>query len=749
MPVNDLPVQLTSFIGREQEVARLTKLLADARLVTLTGPGGAGKTRTAVEAARGWEGGEAVFVELAPIVDQALIPNAIAVALGVAEVAREPLLDAIVRSLKSRRVLLVLDNCEHLVVGCSVFVEQLLRACPTLTVLATSREPLNAAGEVVQRLAPLEPPEAAALFVERAIAAEPGFAGRSRNAALLESICRQLDGLPLAIELAAPYVRMLSLKELAEELEQRFELLQARRPAAAARHQTLRALVDWSYELLAADEQRLFRKLSVFAGGCTLEAIAGICVDDGPSAGALLPLLGGLIEKSLVVAEEQQDGETRYRMLETLRQHSRDRLREAGEEPKLRQRHLDWFLALVEQGVQGVIGLRGPHQVRWQRRIEHETENCRIALVWSRVAPGQRDAGLKLAAALGRRWHVRGHAGEAFDWLMTLLDEAPADVARARALEAAGWIALRRGHPDPQPFLDEALSLARALGERLVIVAALEDLAQLRLQRGDAASSRTASEEALSLVQTPDVAHCRYTPLWLLGRALAAMDQRETAVAHLREAVRLASEHDDVYISSLVLRDLGTLLLELGELTEARACLADALHAETRPVDAMQVLARFVGLALAEGDVTGAVRLGGAVGRLTEAWPERLTPEPLRRWEQTLEAAAAALGPALAEAARTEGAAMSLDEAIASALRSGPQARAPSERPGGLTPRELEVARLLVDGLTNRQVAAVLVLSERTVGRHVENILGKLGLTNRAQVAAWAVERGLAQPLAR
>jgi len=783
MPVNDLPVQLTSFIGREQEVARLTKLLADARLVTLTGPGGAGKTRTAVEAARGWEVGEAVFVELAPIVDQTLIPSAIAVALGVAEVAGEPLLDAVVRSLRSRRVLLVLDNCEHVVVGCAVAAEQLLRACPALTVLATSREPLNAGGEVLQRLAPLEPAEAAALFVERASAAEPGFAARQTERADLESICRQLDGLPLAIELAAPYVRMLSLKELAARLDQRFGLLQARSPTAIARHQTLRALVDWSYELLTADEQRLYRGMSVFAGGCTLDAIAGVCCDDigageqGPAlspaqraaegdglpAGAMpvttegwgkgdsqgspqaqappLQLLRALVEKSFVIADETEDG-TRYRMLETLRQHGRDKLREAGEERALRRHHLDWFRDLAERGL---LVRRGGDEVLWQRRMEREVENCRVALLWSRIEPAQQQAGLRLAAALANFWRLAGHAREAFEWLTTLLPGAPPNATRAKALQSAGWIALHRREPDPQPFLEEALSLARSLAEPSLVVVALRSLGFLWLQRGDAASAQAALDEGLALAQTPDLLRWRPELQRLLGQVLAAMRQPDAALTCLREALRLARERQDLFYTALALRELGALLLDLGQLAEARECLEESLSSETRISAATGTLVDFGGLVLAEGDAAGAVRLAAAASALREAWPDRLGHGPINRSERYLNAASEALGPAARQAARAEGAAMSLAQAVDYALRRGTSEASAPERLGGLTPRELEVAQLLAGGQTNRQIADTLVIAERTAHRHVENILGKLGLNNRAQIAAWAVEHGLSE----
>jgi len=737
--LHNLPVQLTSFIGREGEVADLTRRLASTRLLTLTGPGGAGKTRLAIEAAGRIEGGQVWFVDLSPIVDAALIPAAIGTAAGIAEVAGEAPLETLATALAAAQALLVLDNCEHLVVPCAVAVAHLLQACPSLTVLTTSREPLNLSGEHVYRLHPLGVGEAAVLFRDRAAVAEPSFAARSKEPAQVESICSRLDGLPLAIELAAPYVRLLSLKELAARLDQRFELLQSRTPTAAARHQTLRALVDWSYELLSPEEQRLYRGLSVFAGGCSFDAIEGICSDEAGAEDEVLALLRGLVEKSLVLAEEQE-GETRYRMLETLRQHSRDKLREAGEERELRRRHLQWFRDLAERGDRA---WRGVNQDRWQRPIEHEVENCRVALVWSRIEPDQRKGGLRLAAALGSFWRRGGHASEAFDWLMSLLDGAPPDAARAKALHSAGWLAVRRGEPDPRPLLLEALSLARSLDERWTLVACLRDLAYLWLEDGDPAAAKRALDEGLALARTPDTVTERSALLRLLGRTVAATGQPQEAIAHLKEAVRLAREREDQYYAGLALRELGSLFLDTGDLVSSRICLGESLEPETRRADMIQTLACFVGLAVAEGDMAGALRLGGAVAGLREAWPDRIASLPLALLTQRIEAASAAVSPGARIAAWSEGSAMSLHEAIDYALRRSSTDGRAAEPPGGLTPRELEIAQLLAGGLTNRQIGAALVISERTAHRHVANILGKLQLSNRTQVATWAVERGL------
>jgi len=737
MTPHALPVQLTTFLGRVDEVAAVTRLLHQGRLVTVTGAGGAGKTRLAIEAARRFDSGPVWFVELSPIVDGALIPSVIATAAGIAEVAGESPLETLASTLRAAHALLLLDNCEHLLVPCAVAVAHLLQACPSLAVLATSREPLNLSGEVVQRLSPLALSDAATLFVERASAAEPGFAARPNEPALLESICGQLDGLPLAIELAAPHVRFLSLSELAARLGERLELLQSRTPTGASRHHTLKALADWSYELLSPGEQRLYRRLSVFAGGCTLDAVEAICRDEAGAEANLLPLLRALVEKSLVLAEEQ-DGETRYRMLETLRQHSRAKLLEAGEDRELSRRHLGWFRDLAEQAE---LGLRDPDPDRWHRRLQVELENCRVALAWSRSEPEQLDNALRLAAALGRFWRTSGHASEAFEWLTTLLSAAPPNATRAKALEAAGWLALRRGEPDSQPFLDEALVLARALDEWSIIVATLKDLAFLRLERGDPVGALAALDEGMTVAETPELNQWRRILLRLRGLAVAAMGQPQEGIAYLREAVRLAREQRDLNIARLALRELGALLLDLGELAEARLHLEDSLASETRRPEATETLGLFVGLAVAEGDLAGAVRLAGAVAGLKERWPDRIAPYPMERLKQHLEVTSESLSPATRQAVWAEGAVMSWDEAIGCALRRGREGVTAPERRGGLTPRQMDVVGLVARGLSNHEIATALVMSEGTVKRHVENVLARLGLSSRREIMIWVAER--------
>lgn len=746
--VHNLPTQLTSFVGRQQEVADLRRKLESTRLLTVTGPGGIGKTRLAIEAARADLFGDVCFTDLSPLLDQALVPASIASALGIAEISGEPLLVTLTRALQSRRMLLILDTCEHIVLGCAVSVEYLLQTCDSLTVLATSREPLNMAGEILWSVPPMAAGEAAALFVERASAAAPGFRTAAEGDGAIESLCERLDGLPLAIELAAAYVRVLAVPEIATRLGERFDLLASRGRRDPARHQTLRALVDWSYERLLPQEQELFRKLSVFAGGGSLEAIEAICADGGIAEAAVLPLLRGLVEKSLVVAA-MQDGAMRYRMLDTLRQHSGEKLREAGEESSLRDGHLQWFTGLAERGK-----MFGAEQATWLR-FQRELENFRVALDWARVEPAQRGTGLRLAAALARFWWYSGQASEGWEWLRTLLTGAPPDPSRVKALAAAILLCVRRGDlPAADSAAAEALPLARRLGDPSLLVRVLTSLIHLRLERADLAGAEAASEEALALSRQadghPDV-HLQY------GRVMAAQRRWDRARASYEEALHASSSVDDRIYTGIVLCHLGNLQLQQGELAAARQSLEQSVFCMQEiplAVVTSPILSNLAGLVAAEGDLTGALKLAGATLGLRKGLRAGIRPTALSLLEARLQPAYEALDPVVAEAAWAEGAAMSLDDAIAYALRrdtgqAGKAQPSAAERPGGLTPREVEVLRLMAAGKSNREIAERLVVSTRTVVHHIEHVYQKIGARNRAEAAIYAVRQGLLEPEAR
>jgi predicted ATPase/DNA-binding SARP family transcriptional activator len=531
-PDHNLPVQLTRFIGREREMAEVRRLLASTHLLTLTGAGGCGKTRLALQAAASVleEFPDGVWlVELAPLVDPTLVPQAVAAVLGVREQPGRSVAETLLDRLRPRFLLLVLDNCEHLLTAVAQLAERLLRACPHLRILATSREGLNIVGEQMFRVPPLPVPpdvdrgswivgrpngllpqrstipdpasdllqyEAVQLFVDRAGASQPGFAVTAGNAPAVAQVCRRLDGIPLAIELAAARVRVLPVEQIHARLDDMFRLLTGGSRTALPRQQTLRAAIDWSYELLTEAERTLLRRLSVFAGGWTLEAAEGVCAGDGIEAWEVLDVLTGLVDKSLVIVDEQGE-QPRYRLLETVRQYGRERLLEAGEEAAVRGRHRDWCLALAEQGA-----LPGESERAWYDRLEREHDNLRAALAWSKVQ-GQGEVGLRLGGALPWFWERRGYWTEGREQLAGLLALPGAQArtaVRAEALYGAGWLAHDQGEYGPaQALIEEGLAIFRELGDKGGIATSLGGLGKVAHHQGDYGAARALYEECLTI----------------------------------------------------------------------------------------------------------------------------------------------------------------------------------------------------------------------------------------------------------
>lgn len=508
---NNLPIQLTSFVGREHEIAESIRLLSTSRLLTLTGPGGAGKTRLALQVAADILGGytDGVWlVELATLFDTAFVPQRVATALSVREQPGRPPMETLADSLRAKNMLLILDNCEHLMDACVAVADELLRACPGLRILATSREALQIPGEVNYAVPPLSLPdsrspsvpdirrsEAARLFVERAALARRGFTLQENEAATLVQICRRLDGNPLAIELAAARIRVLSMEELLSRLDDLFRLLTDGGRTTLPRHQTLEATIDWSYKLLTEPEKILFRRLSIFTGGWTLAAAENVCAGDGIEPADLLDLQTRLIEKSLVAVESQAD-ESRYRMLDTIREYGRAKLADSGEAGRIQLRHLGWFLSLAERAKPE---LRGPHQTEWLDRLEADHDNLRAAL---KTSLAEAEAGLRLGTALARFWYRHGHLLEGRMWLESLIahgGSAPPSV-RAEALYAAARLATRLSdYSTARTFDEESLMIFRATGDKRGTAESLHALARLPAVRGDYAGARPLYEESLTI----------------------------------------------------------------------------------------------------------------------------------------------------------------------------------------------------------------------------------------------------------
>ncbi len=567
---HNLPGQLTSFIGREQELAELKRLLGTTRIVTLVGAAGIGKTRLAIQAAQLAASAEgAWFVELAALSEPALVPHAVASAFDVREQPGLPVLDTLVDVLRPRRCLLVLDNCEHLVNACALVAERLLHGCPGLSLLTTSREPLGFSGETVWRVPPLSVPttadvqtsqllfrstslnsqhEAVRLFLERARSVSATFGLTEQNAPAVAQICRKLDGIPLAIELAAPLVRGLSPEQIIARLDDRLRLLTDGSRTASRRHQTLLGAIDWSYDLLTDQERLLFRRLSVFSGGWSLEAAETVCAGDGIEPESVLRLLLHLVDKSLVVADDQTTrgnavSVVRYRLMESLRQYGADKLRGMREDAAVHERHLAWCLGLAEVDASHV---RGPIDVLRVTRLEAEHDNLRVALGWSLKAEASESAGLaglRLAAALWEFWWIHSHLSEGRRWLQDAISivGCPTDAGRhtrAQALVGAGVLAgAQREYEQAVALCEEGLALLEPSEDPLHASMAFTVRGIAAEARGHYDEATANFEQSLALARVGNVRVG--WQLGHLGRAAAAQGEYEQAATLLEESLEL------------------------------------------------------------------------------------------------------------------------------------------------------------------------------------------------------------------
>ena len=626
----NLPSPATTFVGRAGELLALRALLAGgSRLLSIVGPGGIGKTRVALQvAAEAVDGtGDGVWlVELAPLADPDQVARTVAATLGVREVAGRSMLDTLVEWVAERSLLVVLDNAEHVLAAAATVVDALLRSCPRVHVLATSREPLGVGGEQVFRLASLSVPpvgagdpddvgrsEAAQLFVERAGLRRPGFGLDTDNAAAVASVCTRLDGIPLAIELAAARLGPLSVAEINARLDQRLRLLTAGARTAVPRHQTLRAMVDWSYELLGAGEQLVLDRLSIFAGGWMLEAAESVASGNAIDEGEVLDHLAALVEKSLVQADEAL-GSTRYRLLETVRQFAAERLalRAGGETERTRRAHRDHFLALVETADSH---LHGPDQRAWLDRLEVEFDNIRTAMAFSTADPESAEAGLRLA--IGLRWFGNVHGGvEILDSLTLLLDRPDArqaSLTRARALVVAcHYLDLFGGSSRAyRGRAEEAVTIGRAGGDAEVTADALGQLFWSHVHADDFGAAVPLIEEAVILARA--AGHPGLTARIVSYRAIirSEMGDRSGAADDYAEAMSISRAIGDENRLAVVLTNLGAEGLGAGELGAARTHLeeADALARRLQ----LRVLSTTLGsnlglLDIIEGNLAGARR---------------------------------------------------------------------------------------------------------------------------------------------
>ena len=772
--LGNLPAEVTSFVGRRHEMTDVRRLLAASRLVTLAGAGGVGKTRLAqrvgLEMRRAFTDG-VWLIELAELRDPDLVAVTVAEALGVREESVSPGAPGLAAFLAEQQVLLILDNCEHLVSACADLTETLLRSCPNLRILITSRQALRIVGEATLTVHPLSVPEpdvactpaslsryeSASLLVERASAVLPDFAVTEENCATITALCQALEGLPLAIELAVARLRVLSLDQILDRLQDRYRLLTSGARNAPARQQTLRALIDWSWDLCSEQERTLWSRLSVFSGGLELDAAEYICADDTLPADAILDLVSNLVDKSII--SRTFDGpRARYKMLEVVREYGAARLDEAGEQAGIARRHCDWFAQLATYGDAHWVS---PNQAAMMLRLRHEQANLRVALEFA-VTEGPPERALRFAADLQNHWFVRGFLSEGRHWLdRALAMPAPQHWTRVKALRVASWIASVQGDRErAQALLTDTRKLAATLppSAELAFIPLLEG--NLAMFNGEHARALELFEQSLVKFREMGSVSGEMWTLAVLGltRGLASDDPTE-GYPELMACRDLAASSGEVWWRSFALWALSVLRWRAGDNAGAAEAAKESLEVG-KIVEGEQF---GVGLSLESlGWVAGterrdqrAAQLFGASERVWQAMHTSLSSfRALNEFHnEALSQVRTRLGDRAFDAAFRRGAESTTADALALALErparpevpaprsatAQPPAAAPDSRLAalGLTRREREVVTLIAEGLSNREIAARLVVAQRTAEGHVENILSKLGFTSRAQVAGW------------
>ena len=770
----NLPTPVSTFIGREKEIATVKGLILENRLVTLTGAGGSGKTRLALKVSH--ELLEELenrvrFIELAPLGDPAFVTQEIASTLNVHDQSSRPLLDSLVYFFSTHPSLLILDNCEHLIEACAEIADTLLQKCADLRILATSREVLGITGEAAWVVPPLSLPEVQAwkspasaqealdeyqksesvrLFIARAKTNSPEFKFTVHNGAWVAEICRRLDGMPLAIELAAAHIRTLSVKQISERLDDRFTLLTGGSRTAPARHQTLAATVEWSYDLLSKKEQKLLRRFSVFPGSGTLHAIESVCEEDGgKEKGNVLDTLSQLVDKSLV-GTSRRSGERWYSLLETIREFAFDKLAESQEMKSVKDQHLDYYLQFAEEAEPKI---KSPEQLLWYERLETEHDNLRAALGWA-LESQNADAGLRLAGSLGFFWFVHGHLREGVVWLEKVLENgegAPLS-SQAKALRFLGGLLIFSEEKDFERIsmlLEKSLGLYRKLDDRAGIAWVLNQLGLIAYIHGEFTEAQKLLEESLVLRE-------QVGDPWEIAQTLgnfATVALKKNDLASAREfsekAIAWFQQAGDQRGTAMNTGELGEIIQMEGDYERAFTLLTQSLSQLAQFDDNWATasgLESLANLVFERGDLKRGVILYGAAEALREDVGMPLTPDQYETYEDDMATARKDLGEKVFTRAQAEGRAMTLEQVIEFVLHepeSPSTVQAEKERVGGLTRREREAAVLIAQGMSNREIAEAMTVTEKTVEAYVTRILRKLGCDSRVQIATWVIENNL------
>ncbi|WP_036511137.1 protein kinase domain-containing protein [Nocardia aobensis] len=750
----NLPLELTSFVDRRIQVAEVKNLLAGARLVTLTGIGGVGKSRLALRVAHKLtpDFTDGVWlVELSELRDPALVAENVAAALGLQNRGAGRTLDVLIRYLGSKDLLLVLDNCEHVIDEAAKLTESLLRTCPGVRIMATSREALGIGAESVYAVAPLGIPgpagrrsardDAVTLFAERAAAAVPGFAVTERNRSTVTRICARLDGLPLAIELAAARLRTMSLDQIDSRLDDRFALLTRGSRGAPKRQQTLQWCIAWSYDLCTTTEQHLWEQLSVFAGGFELDAAEHVCESDLDDA-ELLDAVAALVDKSILLRDETDDG-VRFRMLDTVQQYGRQMAEARGTYSETARRHREWCEQMALNAEQEWIG---PHQPAWIARLERELPNLRKALEFTLSEPNEGAA--HIASTLYLFWALGGRLSEGRRWLERELAQPirSSPIHRAKALFVASSMAgLQEDMQTASVKLRELANLADDTADPLAKALVSHAEANICLAGGDVELRRASDllTEAVALYTTLGEPGLQLDAQISLGWSYALRGDSDRALPPLEQALAVTDSAGEVMLRSWAMLAAGFALWRQGDIGAATHMLQAGIQAARQvndPLVAAVCSETLAWTAAQQHHYRRATVLMGAADTLGHAAGISafiLSDLQIHR-EQAERAARTALGARAFEAARQEGTAMNLHTAVAFALNENSSTTPSATPPAPLTRRERQVADLVAEGLTNKAIAARLVISQRTAEGHVEHILTKLGFTSRAQIAAWA-----------